>query len=65
MAEAQAPSKPFWTSKTMWANVAGMVSPYIVSLLGIDMPTAEVTVLLLGIVNIVLRVVTKNAVSLT
>ena len=58
-------SKPFWKSKTMWANVIGMVSPYIVSLLGIDMPTAEVTVLLLGIVNIVLRIVTKNAVSLT
>ena len=58
-------SKPFWQSKTMWANVAAMVSPYIVSLLGIDMPTAEVTVLLLGIVNIVLRIVTKNAVSLT
>ena len=62
---SESPSKPFWASKTMWANVIAMASPYIVSLIGFDMPTAEVTVFLLGVVNIILRIVTKNAVSLT
>lgn len=65
MTEAEAPTKPVLTSKTILANLAAMAAPYMIKFLGIDIPVNEVAVVLLALVNIGLRFATKKGISLT
>ena len=65
MNDPHKPTKPAMTSKTIVANRVAAVVPYIVKWLGIELPPAEVAVLLIAIVNIGLRFVTKKGISLT
>lgn len=62
-------SKPFWASKTLWVNVVAVVAAITGALglnLGLD-PETQVAVVggIMGVVNIVLRIVTKTGVSLS
>ena len=61
-------TKPFWASKTLWVNVIAIAA----SVLGafkVDFLTPEMQLTLIpvvmGVVNIVLRFVTKGAVTVT
>ena len=60
-------AKPFWASKTIWANVIAGAAAIAVSF-GFDFGLtpdvqAQVLVGVMAVINIVLRFVTKSAVS--
>ena len=60
-------TKPFWTSKTLWVNALALVAAMTGAFgwdIGLDpeMQTAIVGAVM-GMVNIVLRFITKSAVS--
>lgn len=57
--------KPFWTSKTLWVN-------FLVGVLAVAMPdqlgavfTADNVAMLIAVVNMVLRAVTKDGVTIS
>ena len=52
-------TKRFWESKTLWANLIGIVSLVAVDVAGVNIP-AEWSVSILAVINIVLRLVTKK-----
>lgn len=51
--------KLWFTSKTIWANVAGVVAAWICKLAGIEL-TPEITLTILGVINLLLRFITKK-----
>ncbi|MDW3204553.1 MAG: hypothetical protein R8L07_03340 [Alphaproteobacteria bacterium] len=60
-------SKPFWASKTIWANVLSLIAT-IATVFGLDLgltPEVQATIIagVVSIVNIVLRGVTKTGVT--
>lgn len=60
-------NKPFWASKTLWANAIAVVAAVTGGMsmdLGLD-PETQVAMVgaIMGVVNILLRFVTKSAVS--
>jgi len=55
-------TKPFWTSKTMWINVLAVVAMVVQQQYGFAIDP-ETQVAILGVVNLVLRIVTKSAVD--
>jgi len=62
-------TKPFWASKTLWVNVIA-VGASIAGMFGLDFgldPQTQIAVVgaVMGVVNIVLRVMTKSGVSAT
>jgi hypothetical protein len=55
-------SKPFYTSKTMWANAIAVIVAVLASVTGYDVePEAQVG--LLALVNMILRVVTSKGLT--
>lgn len=62
------PAKPFWASKTMWANAVGGVAMFATAA-GIDLgltPEAQAQVIggIMVVVNVILRFVTKQPVGM-
>lgn len=58
-------AKPWWTSKTIWTNLIALVGSLVVAL-GLDAGRwAEISTVSLAVVNVVLRFVTNEPVSLT
>lgn len=55
-------AKPFWQSKTLWINVVAIVGEFL-GAYGTAL-SAEERIMLLGLINIIVRVVTKGAVSI-
>jgi hypothetical protein len=58
-------SKPFWLSKTIWANVLG-VAAVLLAGVGIELDPelqAQIVAVVMGVGNIILRFVTKTAVG--
>lgn len=60
-------TKPFWASKTLWVNAIALVAA-VTGAFGMDLgldPETQTAVVgaLMGIVNIVLRFMTKTAVG--
>ena len=60
-------SKPFWASKTLWVNLIALAAA-VSTAFGVDLglnPETQVVVVgtVLSVVNIILRLVTKAAVS--
>lgn len=60
-------SKPFWASKTLWVNFVAVIAA-ITGAFGIDLdldPETQASIVggVMGIVNIVLRFVTKSGVK--
>ena len=55
--------KPFWQSKTLWLNIVTLGLHYAKPFLGID-TIPDVDPQLVAVLNIILRIVTKTAVSL-
>ena len=60
-------TKPWWTSKTLWTNAVMLVIT-VSTAFGIDLgldPEAQVAIIggVMAVVNIILRIVTKTAVS--
>ncbi len=60
-------TKPFWASKTLWANAVAVVAAIAGAMntdLGLD-PETQVAVVgaVMGVVNILLRFTTKSAIS--
>jgi hypothetical protein len=54
-------NKKIWTSKTIWVNVIAMVALIIPSLTSTPIDLGpEVQVGLLGLINLILRLVTKS-----
>jgi len=51
--------KTWFTSKTIWVNVAGVVAAWICKLAGVEL-TPEITLTILGVINLVLRIITKS-----
>ena len=54
-------AKLWFTSKTIWVNVAGVVAAWICKLMGVPL-TPEITITILGVINLVLRFITKKEV---
>jgi hypothetical protein len=59
-----ADSKKFWLSKTFWMNVLAIIFIVVASLTGWEAP-APVMVTALGVINILLRSITKTEISWT
>jgi hypothetical protein len=60
-------NKPFWASKTLWVNALA-VAAAVGTVVGFDLTPelqAEIVVIVMGVVNIVLRFVTKSGVSVS
>lgn len=60
-------TKPFWASKTLWVNAIALVAA-VTGAFGIDLgldPETQTAIVgaLMGVVNIVLRFMTKTAVG--
>ena len=55
--------KKWYTSKIMWANIISKVAIIAQSATGKEIISSEVQVVLLGIVNIALRIITKKSVE--
>lgn len=55
-------SKPWWQSKTIWANALALLGTYVAPQLGVELK-AEEQVAILVVVNLILRLVTKGAVD--
>ena len=71
-AEARALTAPktIWESKTLWANAVALAAALVYGVSGIDLgldaeTEAELATGILALVNIGLRVVTKNPVTVT
>ena len=58
------PDKPFYLSKTLWANVLAFAATYIASATGASFGTEE-TAAIFVVVNFILRAVTKGAITLS
>lgn len=61
-------SKPFWESKTFWINLVSAPLTYVAVKLGLNLtPDLEATVVagIIGGINIVLRFLTKDKVTLS
>lgn len=54
-----AKGKPFWWSKTFWANILAIGSMILADKFGITI-TPEQATALLGLINIALRLITKE-----
>jgi hypothetical protein len=58
-------TKPWWASKTIWANLLAVIGSIVVGQY-VDTGTwAEVSTVLLAVVNLVLRVATNSPLGLT
>jgi hypothetical protein len=58
-------AKAWWTSKTIWTNLIALVGAIVVST-GFDAGNwAEISTVALAAVNVALRMVTKDPVTLT
>lgn len=56
--------KPWWMSKTVWANLIALVGSVVISL-GFDPGRwAEISTVALAVVNLGLRLVTKEEIAL-
>ena len=53
--------KLWWTSKTIWLNVAGIVAAWLCKIFGVEL-TPEITLTILGVINLALRFITKKAI---
>ena len=56
-------SKLWYASKTLWVNVLGLAWFWLGPVVGIPTLTPEVTITALGIINLLLRIVTKKEVT--
>ena len=54
--------KSIWISKTLWVNVLAIVGLFLSAYLGFEL-TPEITVSVLGGINILLRYITKEEVN--
>lgn len=58
-------SKAWWTSKTIWVNAIALAGAVAVSV-GFDAGSwAEISTVILAAVNVFLRIITKEPISLT
>jgi hypothetical protein len=54
--------KPWWTSKTLWVNLIGIANLIVRAKFGYTLKPQD-EVLILGIINAILRAVTKQPLS--
>lgn len=57
-------SKPFYYSKTLWTNLIAILGVFTAKHLGIEI-TAEMTVTILGVINGILRFITKKPIVIS
>lgn len=55
-------SKSIFTSKTVWANVVAVAATFAAKQFGVEID-ASTQVAILGVVNLILRIVTKQPVA--
>jgi hypothetical protein len=58
-------TKVFYTSKTFWLNVIGILHILFGKQLGIDFITPEMEATFLGLLNVILRFVTKKEITIS
>lgn len=56
-------SKSIFLSKTFWVNVVAVAAMVIQGLTGKEFISAELQLTILGVINILLRTITKSAVN--
>jgi hypothetical protein len=56
-------SKKWWTSRTLWANTLAVIAGIVQGATGQAWINAEIQVGILALVNMILRVVTKQPLS--
>ena len=54
-------AKKWFTSKTIWVNVLAVAATFATSQFGVEV-SAETQIAILGVVNFILRIVTKSEV---
>jgi len=55
-------TKQLWKTKTFWTNILSVVIMLVVSGTGVEIPP-EFAVSALGVINVILRVITKEAIE--
>lgn len=58
-------TKPFYLSKTFWTNILGAAWFFIGPAVGIPTLDGETMVMVLGVLNVIIRLVTKQPVSIS
>jgi len=61
----EVPKKRWYESKTLWVNFLSIVALIVHDLTGVDWFDAETQVILLGVINIILRAITKKELVFT
>lgn len=57
-------TKPWWTSKTIWTNLLALIGSTVIAV-GFDPGRwAEISTVSLAVVNLVLRLITKEEIAL-
>lgn len=62
---AEGDSKPFYLSKTLWLNILTPILAVLTNKLGVAAVTGDETAGFLVLANLVLRLVTKGAVTIS
>ena len=58
-------SKLWYTSKTFWTNVIGLAWTFVGPLIGIPALDPDTMIAILGVLNVILRLITKQPVSIS
>ena len=56
-------TKPFWVSKTLWINLLAIIAIIAQGVTGNEVINAEAQVGILALINLVLRLVTKEPIN--
>ncbi len=54
--------KPFWTSKTLWVNLIAIIAMIVQDKTGFVIPPEE-QLTILGMINLILRAITKETLT--
>lgn len=57
--------KPFYTSKTFWVNIIGLAWMFLQTPLGLPQLDDGMILSILGVLNIVLRFITKTEITIS
>jgi len=55
--------KKWWTSKTIWTNAVAILAVVLQEVLGLDVLGSATQVAILGMINLILRIITKGPVG--
>lgn len=58
-------TKAWWTSKTIWTNVIALLWIFVGPVVGMPELSPETSIAILGVINVILRLITKTEVTIS